>query len=304
MNAWLLFSYPTTWGPAATERFSEIVNSSPFGNENGHWVNASYMNEAQASMTSFATEGSRSAPGKVVVITEIGGGTTDMNTYAVVGENGKEVKLEGESKASGRDHGSVHIDTRVTKDLRNQAWHTLIESSVAFRNMTLDAKKRIVYEKTALIIKRHGYALTKHGIDKDSPTDREERRQISLNSSASPVATVRFQMCRALKRELRKECESIWNQIEEHSEQPDNAPKRVDRLVLTGGMANNAFVRDWFEQKVEASKAKGLRIIGEVIFLSEPELSVSKAVGHGALESYKRDDIWLYKALFLWHRDL
>lgn len=46
MNAWFLFSYPTTWGPAAIERFSNIVNSSSFGSEEGHWVNASYMNEA------------------------------------------------------------------------------------------------------------------------------------------------------------------------------------------------------------------------------------------------------------------
>lgn len=57
-------------------------------------------------------------------------------------------------------------------------------------------------------------------------------------------------------------------------------------------MANNALVQNWFEEKV--SKAKD---IGEITFLREPELAVSKGLVHGALESYKRDDIWVYKAL-------
>lgn len=233
MNAWFLFSYPTTWGPAAIERFSNIVNSSSFGSEEGHWVDASYMNEAQASMTSFATEGSRPAPGKVVIIADIGGGTTDVNIYHVDEDDGKKVMLKGEIKASGQDYGSVNIDARVTIRLRDQVRHTLFEGSSAFKSMTLAEQKRVAHEQTLTILRRHGYVATKHGVDKESPADLEERYPLSLISFAAPVATLKFKMYGALKSEFRKECKSIWDQIEAHLK--NHAVESVDRLVLTGG---------------------------------------------------------------------
>ncbi|KAJ3944695.1 hypothetical protein N0V92_013602 [Colletotrichum tropicale] len=157
-----------------------------------------------------------------------------------------------------------------------------------------DEKETVAEEQAWSILARKDYLLAKYGVDNDSSTDQEERYQLYLGRSSTPVATVKFQMHKALKKQLKKECESVWSQIEKHSEA--RAKGGVDTLVLTGGMTKNAFVRDWFEQKVSRSGTTTTPI-GKIVFLSDPELSVSKGLVHDALESYKRDGLWMYKSL-------
>ncbi|KAI8231019.1 hypothetical protein K4K54_000338 [Colletotrichum sp. SAR 10_86] len=295
-HTWFLFSYPTTWSSAAIERFRKIVESSGFGKEKSHWVHASYMDEAQAAMASFSTDGSRPAPGKIIVIADVGGGTTDVNTYGVEEDDGKRLKLKVETDPSGQYHGSVDVDYRVTKSVRSEIRNTLnAANNSAFKSMTLGSKNLVVINQATLALKRFEYTATKHGIDRDSRTDHKERYPLSLTTSAPPVATLEFKLYKALQRELRKECERIWQQIEEHIETLKGG--RVDQLVFTGGMTKNALVRDWFEEKLESRKAGGSpKPIEEIIFSREPELSVSKGLVYDALQSYKRDGLWLYKS--------
>ncbi|CAI0651121.1 unnamed protein product [Colletotrichum noveboracense] len=297
IRAWFLFSYPTTWSATSIERFRNIVESSGFGHEKYHWVNASYMDEAQAAMASFCTgtDGSRPTPGKIILIADIGGGTTDVNKYLVEEDDGKRVKLRVETDPSGRNYGSVHVDYRVTKNLRRQILTTLSSSdNPSLRSMSLDKKESVAEEQAGSILGRKDYMHTKHGIDGDSPLHQEECYPLSLTRSTDPVATLRFQMHGTLKREFKKECQRIWDQIEEHAEtRPEGS---VDHLVLTGGMTRNVFVRDWFKGKVRDSQ-KTFKPIRDIIFLKEPETTISKGMVHDALESYKRDGLWLYKSL-------
>ncbi|KAH0426927.1 hypothetical protein CcaCcLH18_10031 [Colletotrichum camelliae] len=289
IRAWFLFSYPTTWENEGKERFRNIVESSDFGRENDHWVNALHLDEAQAAMASFSTEGSRPAPEKVIVIADIGGGTTDVNTYVVEKDNGKHVKLKVENRASGRNHGSVHVDYKVATRLRSDVLDTLSGAdNQTLRKLTPDDIKTLAETETAKILAGTAYLLAKHKFDVTSPRTRELPFALFLDGIF--LTTVKFELNTILREEFENQCRQIWDQIEQHSK------GSVDQLVLTGGLSNNAFVRAWFDDKIRESQ-KTTKPIGEIIFLREPETTVSKGLVHDALESIKRDGLWLYKSL-------
>ncbi|KAF4814305.1 hypothetical protein CGCTS75_v013436 [Colletotrichum tropicale] len=295
MHAWFLFSYPTTWSPTAKDRFNEIVKSSGFGQEQNHWVDASYMDEAQAAMAFFSLQGSRPTPESVILIADIGGGTTDVNTYVVQDDDGKKVKLKVETDATGREYGSVHIDSRIINTLRVEAMKSLKTSqNTAYDSMSLGAKRKAAETEVASFLGTNNYRLVKHSLDYHSATGKMEKEKLPLYlpSSRAAAATLKFRLDKILHREFEEECQKIWSQIEEHSR--GHLVGRMSQLVFTGGMTKNAFVRHWFDDKVQKSPGSSKP---EVIFLSEPELAVSRGLVHDAIESYKRDGLWLYKSL-------
>ncbi|KAI8181355.1 hypothetical protein KHU50_002705 [Colletotrichum sp. SAR 10_65] len=297
-TAWFLFSYPTTWSDVPQRRFREIVMASSFAQEANHWVNALALDEAQAAMASVSSEQERMRAGHSILIVDIGGGTTDVNTFIVKKDDGKKVQLQPAKNPTGRKHGSVYIDTRAT-----EVMYPAIEESVArhqnpaFRELSPEEKKKFVESSMVKVLFGEQYMDAKHDFNLQEASKKHEMK-IPIHANNSPNAayvTADFEINSILKNNFDKQCRKIWNQIERHLDYEPKASE-VNCLVLTGGLSNNKYVQSFFKEKVQESS----RTFGDVVTAEKSELAVSKGLVFDALESINRGGLFRYETRYFY----
>ncbi|KAI8299883.1 hypothetical protein K4K59_001880 [Colletotrichum sp. SAR11_240] len=297
-TAWFLFRYPTTWSDVPQRRFRDIVMASSFAQEANHWVNALALDEAQAAMASVSSEQERMRAGHSILIVDIGGGTTDVNTFIVTKDDGKKVQLQPAKNPTGRKHGSVYIDARATKVM-----YPAIEVSVAkqenpaFRKLAPEEKEKLVESSMVKALLGEQYMDAKHDFNLQEASKKHEL-MILIHANDSPNAAsckAEFEINRILKKNFDWQCGKIWKQIERHLDYEPN-PSEVNCLVLTGGLSNNKYVQSFFKKKVQESS----RTFGDVVTAEKSELAVSKGLVFDALESVNRGGLFRYETRYFY----
>ncbi|KAE9379840.1 hypothetical protein N431DRAFT_552160 [Stipitochalara longipes BDJ] len=118
-----IFSVPTTWKPVPTvERFRSIIRRAGFGGYSNHRAEIG-LTEAEAAAVHTARRFPKLFKERdVLLVCDVGGGTTDLNVLRVVNTVGESLNLEQMDVVQGATIGSVQLDEAFENSVKQRLY--------------------------------------------------------------------------------------------------------------------------------------------------------------------------------------
>lgn len=272
-----IFSVPTTWQPHPTvERFRSICARAGFADKNrpSHSITIG-LTEAEAA----AVHTSKDAPelfktGEVLLVCDIGGGTTDLSVLKVSKITDSHPELKAMDTVQGKTIGSAKIDEAFEKlvlqrlDAANQS--IPFHSTVKLTDMAWQMMKSKEFQNTKCEFGAHDdtpfFQVPTFGI---ANSYRNEQPQISNGT----MRFARSDMQGLFDTQVVGLYELIDKQIV--SFKSAHPSERISHFILSGGLGNSSYIQQRLKQKYAGGF--GTTLV-EVTLAPEPQLAVCKGI--------------------------
>ncbi|KAF1810891.1 hypothetical protein P152DRAFT_400506 [Eremomyces bilateralis CBS 781.70] len=244
------FSVPTTWQPATVERFRSITSLAGFGKYPSHTTTIG-LTEAEAAAVHTSQEASGIfSEGDVVLVCDVGGGTTDLSVLRVTDVTSGCLSLRQLDVVFGSTVGSTFIDAQFEKeaearlkmanqtgplniDIEETAWEMM--KSKEFQNAKCDYGSADDAEVFSIPIPKLSYAYS-NGL-------------VGIFNGEMQFKIVELQ---ALfdPQQIKKLFQLIDTQIQRM--QQKDPSERIAHMVLSGGLGNSLYVQRKLRERYAA----------------------------------------------------
>jgi hypothetical protein len=277
-----IFSVPTTWQPHPTvERFRSICARAGFADNRSHSI-AIGLTEAEASAVHTSTE----APGlfkaeEVLLVCDIGGGTTDLSILKVVTLTESHLELKGMDMVQGRTIGSAKID---------EAFERLALQRLEAANYSNPFRGTVSLQDVAWrMMKSREFQNAKcdFGASDFTPIFQVPTFEIE-NTYRSEQAHIFNGVMQFAKSDMQSlfdaQVVGLYELMDKQitSFKSAHPTKAISHLILSGGLGNSAYVQEKLKQKY--SLGYGI----QVHIAPEPQLAVCKGIVRDRLSMIER----------------